>query len=121
MGHKDLITYMSGKEAVGREEIIKLFGHAYELPPYEKLARSYIAAKISQAMAKARDGEGRRLILAKRGRGEVQYVNIPACKDTDMLEHIKRRIVRDIFGQKASLEKVDLRLEIIHTGGKDKK
>ncbi|MCL2369684.1 MAG: hypothetical protein FWC80_00410 [Firmicutes bacterium] len=113
MGNKDLLSYMNGRESAGRDEIIKLFGDTYKLPSYEKLANCYIAAKISQALRAARDEEGRRLILAKRGKGEIQYINIPACTDRGSLEHIKRRITRDIIGQRASLEKVDLRLETV--------
>jgi len=116
MSNKDLIAYMSDKVTVDKEEIISLFGDIYQLPSYEKLSKSYIASKISQALSRARDDEGRRLILAKRSEGITQYVNIPVCNDTGTLEHIKLRISRDIFGQRASLEKVDLQLEDVQRG-----
>ncbi len=116
MANKDLIAYMDGKAVVDKEEIIALFSDNYEIPSYDKLAKSYIASKISQAFASVRDEKGRRVILAKRGKDGIQYVNIPACIDIVALKHIKKRILRDILGQRASLEKVEFRIDVLKTG-----
>ena len=113
MGNKDLILYMDGKSVVDREEIITRFSGRYKVPPYEKLTRSYIASKIAQALAAARDEEGRRLILARRSPVGIQYVNIGVCEDPDILVNIRKRINKDILGQKASLEKVELRIDVV--------
>jgi len=110
MGYKKVLAYMEGREIVDREEVITVFGNDYVVPSYDKLKRSYIASKISQAMAKARNDEGHRFILAKRGRGGVQYVNVPICKNSFDLWHIKKRIRKDILGHRTSLKTVSIRL-----------
>jgi len=107
----NLIAYMSGRAVVDREEIIGLFGDTYEIPAYTKLAKSYVATKISQTLAGLRDEKGRRNILAKRDRNGVKYVNIPVCGDLEVLNHIYNRIANDIAGQGESLEKVQLQIE----------
>ena len=108
-----LIEYMSGREAADREEIIGLFGDTYEIPSYTKLAKSYVASKISQALATMRDEKGRRNVLAKRGRDGVKYINIPVCGDLEALDHIYKRILSDIAGKNASLERVQLQIDDI--------
>jgi hypothetical protein len=92
---------------------LERFADRYRVPPYEKLARSYLAAKIAQGLASARDGDGRRLILAKRGKDGVRYVNITACRKLPVLRHIRQRIQKDIVGQGASLEKVELQIAAV--------
>lgn len=116
MSNKDLLAFVSGKEIVDRDEIIARFGDRYKIPSYEKLCKSYIASKIAQALAAARDEDGRRLVLAKRGKDGVQYVSIDVCKNLSVLIHIQNRIENDIIGQSASLEKVDSRIEAIESG-----
>ena len=113
MRNRELLEFMLSREYAFREDIISRFGNRYEVPPYKKLAESYIASKIAQDLASARDGDGRRCILARRGRGGTQYVNIGRCRDTLALKHIRKRIQKDILGQEASLEKVDFRLNSI--------
>ena len=111
MRKRELLEFMAHREYACREDIIERFGDRYEVPPYEKLAESYIASKIAQDLASARDEEGMRCILARRGRGGTQYVNVGRCRNVLALKHIKGRIQNDIAGQKLSLKKVDLRLE----------
>ena len=121
MNNKKIIAFMSGKKAVGREEMIMRFGADYSIPSYEKLIGSYIASKIAQALASARDEEGRRLFLAKLNCNKIEYVNIENCTDISSLGHIRNRIANNILGQEASLEKVDMRLKnILRSGGDDR-
>ncbi|MDR2634890.1 MAG: hypothetical protein LBC13_02800 [Clostridiales bacterium] len=116
MSNKELLKFIDGREIVGREEMIARFGDNYKVPPYEKLSKSYIASKIAQVLSKARDGDGRRLVLAKRGKDGVHYVNIDVCESLPVLLHIQNRIERDIIGQGASLEKVETRIEALESG-----
>ncbi|GHU97980.1 hypothetical protein FACS1894211_00910 [Clostridia bacterium] len=110
---RELLAFVDGKEMIDREEIIARFGDGYKIPPYEALRRKYIAAKIAQGFSQARDEDGRRLVLARRSRDGVQYVNIDICKNLVPLEDIRRRIENDIIGQSASLEKVDNRIAVV--------
>jgi hypothetical protein len=121
MRNRELLEFMDGREVIDREEIIARFGNFYKIPSYEKLSKSYIAAKIARSLASARDEDGRRLVLARRGKDGIQYVNIEVCKSLPILRHIRRRIENDIIGQGASLEKVDLRIEAVdgEVGGKN--
>jgi hypothetical protein len=121
MSNKDLLAFVGGKEVVTREEIIALFGDNYKIPSYEKLSKSYIASKIAQSLATARDEDGRRCILARRGREGVHYVNIDICKDLPVLVHIHSRIENDIIGQSASYEKVDSRIKAIEDSKKKRR
>jgi len=113
MTNKDLITYLTDKAAVGREELIARFGGGYEVPPREKLASSYIAARIARGLASARDSEGRRRFLAKRGKDGTQFINIDKCRDITSLRDIKGRVAANIDGQKVSLDKVKLRIKSV--------
>lgn len=111
--NKEILAFMDGKEIVSREEIIARFRYRYKIPSYEKLLKSYIAAKIAQELSAARDEDGRRLILAKRGKDGVHYVSIDICKNITVLRHIRRRFEHDIIGQELSLDKVDSRISTI--------
>jgi hypothetical protein len=110
---QELLAFVGGREMIDREEIIARFGSSYRVPSYEKLSKSYIAAKIAQGFAQARDGDGRRIVLARRGKDGVQYVNIDVCKSPVPVEDIRRRIENDIIGQGASLEKVGNRIAVV--------
>lgn len=111
MSNKELFDFVESKGEIDREEMIARFGANYRVPSYEKLSKSYIASRIAQGLSAARDEEGRRLVLAKRGKDNTVYVNIVACKSIKTLTHIRGRIEKDINGQTASLEKVDIQLE----------
>ena len=108
-----IVMFMDGKEAVSREEMVMRFGSGYKAPSYNVLAGRYMAAKIARVLASVRDEAGRRIFLAKRSGGKIEYVNIEKCTDISSPEHIRNRIKNDISGCEASLEKVDLRIKDI--------
>ena len=115
--NKKIIDFMTDKEIVSHTEIVMRFGSGYEIPPYETLAGRYMVSKISQALSRARDKEGYRRFLSKRGESGTQVVNIANCKDASPLEEIKKRIRKDIAGQGASLKRVKLQIEKIRQLG----
>jgi len=114
-----LTDYVESREYIDRDELIKRFGDRYTVPDYETLSERYIAGRISQTLSAARDEQNRRLILAARGKDGIRYVFITACKNVHILKTIKERIARDIDGQTASLQKVDLQLQTVDGNSED--
>jgi hypothetical protein len=108
--NNEIAAYVADKEQVSRDELVGLFGDKYKVPSYETLSHRYISARIAVQLSAARDDKSRRLILAARDENGIQYVFIPSCDNPVTLKNIRERIVYDIHGQEASLEKVDARM-----------
>ena len=104
---------MANKSAVSREELIMRFGADIKIPPYEKLIRKHITAKIGRAMASARDEYGRRRFLAKRNGGKTEFINVDKCTDVSALKDIKNRFMKDIIGREKTLDNINLQLRHI--------
>ena len=111
---REIWARLSSELSISSDEVAEILRKNHVKQDEAVLQRSYRKRVGQQYLAGFRDADGKREILAApNGKGGMDYVVVDGCNDPQKLQHIQRRLQRQMNGLSGSELKVHGRLWIM--------